>query len=126
MNYIAEIQKQLLQFFNNEIDISFYNYEMGNEKFPYALLQNIKVQDQFIFPETKSINVNIEILSDAKTNIECIKILEKAKEKLKTSIFKSKHFKVVSVNLKSSELYKSKEGLWNALLKISFSIASIH
>ena len=126
MNYLKEMQRELLKFFKDEVGIKFYNYEMGDEKFPYALLQTLKVNDKFLMPEGKVINANIEILTDSKSNTEAIEIIELVKDKLSINQFNFENFKLITLKIQSYEFYKNKDGFWNALLKFSFSIVNVH
>lgn len=126
MNLIAEIQKYLCKKFGDYIGLKFYNYETGMENFPYAVLQNIKVVEKFIFPSMKFLTANIEIFSDAKSNIECAQKIEDVKNAFHNSQFSTENFRITSTIIKSYSLVKNGEGKWVGEIQLGFSIVKLH
>lgn len=122
MNLINELQKYLYQQFPLRVGLKFVNFEVGIEQMPYAVLQSFKVSDKFFFPEVKTVKANIQVLTDSRSNSECVKYVDAIKETFKDAIPIIGDFRVISTVINPSSYYKDKDRKWIGEVELVFSI----
>lgn len=122
MNLIKELQKYLYQQFPLRIGLKFVNFEVGIEQMPYAVLQSFKVSDKFFFPEVKVVKANIQILTDTRSNTECLKFVELVEYTFKDAIPVIGDFRIISTVVNPSTYHKDKDGKWVGEIELVFSI----
>ena len=126
MNLILEMQKYIVKTFKEKIGINLYNYEIGEEKYPFGTIQNIALTDTLLFPSKQLYSATLHIFSNQKSNTEIAIILQKVKNAFNECNTNILNYKVISVPSTSTKLTKNKDGNWIGLIDIKFSIINYH